>query len=144
MQNPLLGSVIDALLLECKATGPFAIPLLAGPLRLPNRLPPPLRPNGRSIPSPQHGGPADRGVDVPVSPLPAPGHLAVAKDMYPAEAGVLDAAHVLETFSTRLMRHHRIREMAPGALPFRVLALQPARTCRVRMFQSRWFHGTPL
>src|SRR6266849_10627443 len=91
----------------------------------------------------RHRLPADRGGHLPVLPPAAPRHLAVAKDMHPATPGILRAAQVLQTFPARGMRHHRIREMAPGAYPFGICTRQPAGAYRMLVFHRMWCHGQP-
>src|SRR5262245_59887568 len=68
-----------------------------------------------------HRLPAGGRNDAPILPLATPGHLVVAKDVHPAMPRFPDTAHVLEACAAHRVCHHRIGEMAPGALPFRVL-----------------------
>src|SRR5215470_11090530 len=86
----------------------------------------------------RHWLPADRRGHMPVLSLVAPGHLAVAKAVHPATPGILDTAHILQAFPACWMRHHRIREMAPGACPFGILPLQPTGVGRVLVFRGMW------
>src|SRR5262245_57163699 len=80
---------------------------------------------------------------MPVLPLAAPRHLAVAKDMHPTALGILRAAHIVQTLPAHGMCHHRLREMAPGACPFGIVTLQPSGAGRVLVFQGMWCHRQP-
>jgi hypothetical protein len=81
--------------------------------------------------------------DAPILPLLTWGQLAVAKDVHPATPQLLNTAHILQAFVTLRMFEDRIGKVAPGTLPFRIGALQPADAWRGGVGHRGCVHDVP-